>query len=108
MGTVTRALAHGLPLVCVPMGRDQDDVTARVVWHGAGLRVGRGASPAKLRPAVHRVLDEHAFRDQGARLRAIIEADLTADRGIGELEQFAGATLAGESGRSERIGRAAR
>lgn len=44
MGTVTRALAHGLPLVCMPMGRDQDDIAARVRWHGAGIRLGRKQS----------------------------------------------------------------
>ena len=29
-GTIMRALAHGIPLLCLPMGRDQDDNAARV------------------------------------------------------------------------------
>jgi UDP:flavonoid glycosyltransferase YjiC (YdhE family) len=49
LGTVTRALAHGVPLVCMPMGRDQDDVAARVVEHGAGVRIWRRASAKKIR-----------------------------------------------------------
>jgi MGT family glycosyltransferase len=41
MGTVMASLAHGVPLVCLPMGRDQNDVAARVVHAGAGLRLDR-------------------------------------------------------------------
>ena len=58
LGTVHAALAHGLPLVCLPIGRDQPDNAARVEWHGAGLRLspksppvghphGGGAGPAR-------------------------------------------------------------
>ena len=36
-GTVMRALTHRLPLLCLPMGRDQDDNAARVTARGAGL-----------------------------------------------------------------------
>src|SRR5262249_2059565 len=43
-GTVIRALAAGVPLVCLPMGRDQNDNAARVVFHGAGVRVSPAAS----------------------------------------------------------------
>lgn len=89
MGTVTRALAHGVPLVCMPMGRDQDDVTARVRWHGAGLRVGHGASAVKIRRALDRVLREPSFREAAGRLRAVIDADVSADRGVAELEALA-------------------
>ena len=45
MGTVTRALAAGVPLVCMPMGRDQPDVAARVIHAGAGLRLRPGSRP---------------------------------------------------------------
>ena len=38
-GTVIRALACGVPLVCLPMGRDQNDNAARVVARGVGLRL---------------------------------------------------------------------
>ena len=47
MGTVTRALAAGVPLVCIPMGRDQLDVAARVVYPGAGVRLRPSAKPAR-------------------------------------------------------------
>jgi Erythromycin biosynthesis protein CIII-like, C-terminal domain len=91
MGTVMRALAHGLPLVCIPQGRDQHDVAARVRWHGAGLRLGTGASAAKVRAALGRVLDEPSFREAAGRLQRAIQADLAADRGVAELETLASA-----------------
>ena len=90
LGTVTRALANGVPLVCVPMGRDQDDVTARVRWHGAGLRVGRSAPAAKIRTALSRVLNEPTFQQSALRLRTAIQGDLAANRGVAELEALAG------------------
>jgi MGT family glycosyltransferase len=73
-GTVMRALACGLPLVCIPMGRDQTDVAARVVARGAGLRLTPKARTPALRQAIQRVLDEPGFRAQARHLaRAIAE-----------------------------------
>ena len=53
-GTVMKALTHGVPMVCIPMGRDQNDTAARVVHHGAGVRL----STAIIR---------HAHRSRGSR-----------------------------------------
>jgi UDP:flavonoid glycosyltransferase YjiC (YdhE family) len=92
MGTVMRALAHGLPLVCMPQGRDQHDIAARVRWHGAGLRLGPRASAAKIRAALHRVLHQPSFREAAERLRQAIQADLVADRAIAELEALTDVT----------------
>lgn len=43
-GTVVKALAAGLPLLIMPMGRDQGDNAARASARGAGLRLKTGAS----------------------------------------------------------------
>ena len=88
-GTVMRALAHGLPLLCLPMGRDQDDNAARVVTRGAGLRLGPSSSPPRIAAALRRLLDEPRFRDAAARLGALIRADAAADRATAELESLA-------------------
>ncbi|HYJ78903.1 MAG TPA: glycosyltransferase [Longimicrobiaceae bacterium] len=85
-GTVMRALAHGVPLLCLPMGRDQDDNAARVVARGAGLRLGRSARPSRIAAAIGRLLDEPGFRTHAARLGRIIASDVAADRGVAELE----------------------
>ena len=44
-GTVLKALAAAVPLVCMPQGRDQKDNTARVLRLGAGVRVKPGSAP---------------------------------------------------------------
>ena len=99
MGTVMRALAHGLPLVCMPQGRDQNDVAARVRWHGAGLRVRPSASAASIRAALRRVLRQPSFREAAERLRQAIQADVAADRAVAELEALSrlGRALAARS-----------
>lgn len=73
-GTVIKALGHGVPLVCLPMGRDQMDNAARVVARGAGLRVAPTAAPNEIRTAVSRVLTEEAFREAARRLGDAIAA----------------------------------
>jgi UDP:flavonoid glycosyltransferase YjiC (YdhE family) len=85
-GTVMRALAHGLPLLCLPMGRDQDDNAARVVAHGVGLRLRPSASPQKIAVALHRLLDDPSFRASAGALGRLIAADAEADRAVRELE----------------------
>jgi MGT family glycosyltransferase len=69
--TVCESLAHGLPLVVTPIRDDQPVVANQVVAAGAGLRLRFGRLGAQaLRDAVRRVLDEPAFRDAAARVRA--------------------------------------
>ncbi|MEA2315148.1 MAG: hypothetical protein QOI03_1840 [Solirubrobacteraceae bacterium] len=91
MGTVTRALAAGVPLVCIPMGRDQPDVAARVLYHGAGVRLRPSAKPDAIRSAVERVISEPSFRAAAGRIGANITADAAAQRGLSELEALASA-----------------
>jgi MGT family glycosyltransferase len=85
-GTVMRALVHGLPLLCLPMGRDQDDNAARVVAHGAGQRLRPSAQPPRIAAAVRRLLDEPAFRENARRIGRVVEEDVAADRAVQALE----------------------
>jgi UDP:flavonoid glycosyltransferase YjiC (YdhE family) len=61
-GTVTAALAAGVPLVCIPDGRDQPDNAARVVEAGAGVSVGRKTDSSKLRGVVVAALEDVSLR----------------------------------------------
>ena len=61
-GTVMRALANGIPLVCLPMGRDQGDNAAKVVFHKAGIRLPARANPAKIELAVRTVLNDANYK----------------------------------------------
>src|SRR4051794_15223269 len=82
--TVNAALADGVPLVCIPDGRDQPDNAARVVDAGAGLRVKKSAPPEKLREAIERALADPALKRGAARMAEALGrsdgAGTTADR----------------------------
>lgn len=90
-GTVMSALAHGVPLVCLPIGRDQPDVAARVVRAGAGVRLRKGSSPARIRSAVKSVLDDPRYRDAAKRLQRAILDEIAEDKAVAELEALASA-----------------
>jgi MGT family glycosyltransferase len=100
MGTVTCALISGVPLVCLPMGRDQLDVAARVVHAGAGLRLRSGAKPTAIRAAVQRLIRDPGYRTAARRVGAVMAADAAAHRGITELEALASGRDFDSSGRS--------
>jgi MGT family glycosyltransferase len=87
-GTTIKALAHGVPVVAMPMGRDQGDVAARVVAAGAGVRVRPGASPRKIAAAVAEVLAHPSYRDGARRLARVIAEDTAEDRAVTELESL--------------------
>jgi MGT family glycosyltransferase len=74
--TINAALADGVPLVCVPDGRDQPDNAARVVACGAGVRVRKNASPRKLRRVIAQALTDAALKRDAKKM-----ADALADDG---------------------------
>jgi MGT family glycosyltransferase len=88
-GTVMRALAHGLPLVCMPMGRDQIDNAALVAHHGAGLKLRSSAKFRQIRKAIKCVLDDTRYAKGAQSLQTKILADAKADLGVIELEGLA-------------------
>jgi len=94
LGTVHAALAHGLPLLCLPIGRDQPDNAARVVWRGAGLRISPKSSPARIAAAVERVLHDETLTRSSRNLARAIAAERPADVGPEEIERLASAEAA--------------
>ena len=89
MGTVMASLAHGVPLVCLPMGRDQDDIAARVVHAGAGLRLSPKAGQAAIAAAVRDALASPAMAGNAQRLARAMRQEIEADQGVAELETLA-------------------
>jgi UDP:flavonoid glycosyltransferase YjiC (YdhE family) len=87
-GTVMRALVHGLPILALPMGRDQNDNAARLVSRGAGLCLKPSAKATRITGAVGRLLEDASFRQNAKRLGEAIEADVAADRAVGLLEHL--------------------
>ena len=86
MGATQKALAHGVPVVVVPFGRDQHEVAARVVAAGAGVRLSRkDLTPEKLRAAVRTAL---ARKDGAQRVAAGYAAAGGAAAGADALEEL--------------------
>jgi UDP:flavonoid glycosyltransferase YjiC (YdhE family) len=101
-GTVMKALAAGVPLVVVPLGRDQPDNAARVVQAGAGLRVRKNASAGTLREAIGRVLDDDRYRAAAGRMAAQLARERDEGLVVDELERVAARPPEDVSGAAQR------
>ncbi|HRQ49169.1 MAG TPA: glycosyltransferase, partial [Agriterribacter sp.] len=91
-GTVMRALRHGVPLLCLPMGRDQDDNAAKVAYRKAGIRLGKNAGAAKIKNAVSAILGDKSFKDNAERLGQLIREEAGKNRAVAYLESLVEAT----------------
>jgi UDP:flavonoid glycosyltransferase YjiC (YdhE family) len=67
LSTITATLAHGVPLVCIPQGREQPLNAQAVEECGAGRAVAIDAKPAEIAAAVRSVLSDDAIRAAAAR-----------------------------------------
>lgn len=85
LNTVTKALLHGVPLVCIPLTADQPDNAARVVAHGAGVRLSVDSSTRQIRAAIERVLGDSRFRESARRLGGALALENGADSTAAEL-----------------------
>ncbi|MEN3536851.1 glycosyltransferase [Microbispora sp. ZYX-F-249] len=95
-GTAVKSLAAGVPLVCLPLGRDQREVARHVELAGAGITLSRNTSPRTIARAVGRVLREPSFRREARRLAAAIAAETATDRAVAELESLAARAAGGD------------
>ncbi|MEU1755768.1 glycosyltransferase [Micromonospora matsumotoense] len=69
LGTVTEALAHGVPVIVAPIRHDHPAVARQVTAVGAGIEVSFGsATPADLTAALTAVLDGPGHRAQARRV----------------------------------------
>jgi UDP:flavonoid glycosyltransferase YjiC (YdhE family) len=88
-GTVIRSLATGVPLLCLPMGRDQNDNAARVVARGAGMRLSPKAGATQIREAIRQILESPRYRESARTLGAKIAAEARNSRAVSVLEEVA-------------------
>jgi len=104
-GTVMRALAAGVPLVCMPMGRDQNDNAARVVARGVGLRLKPTADVAAIQTAVRTLLDSPKFRANAQALGRRIVDDARRSPVASILEEIASSHVGDAAGAALRHAR---
>jgi UDP:flavonoid glycosyltransferase YjiC (YdhE family) len=86
--TTMQALAHDLPLLVLPMHPmvDQPMVGEAVQKAGAGRRLPKKASPARLRPVIAELLADGPHRAAAARLGAEVRAMDGAATAAGRIE----------------------
>jgi MGT family glycosyltransferase len=88
MGITQKALAHGVPVVAVPFGRDQPEVARRVEVARAGVRLpARRLNGATLRRAVDVAI---TLRPGAERIAAVFAAAGGAAAAADALEEIAG------------------
>jgi UDP:flavonoid glycosyltransferase YjiC (YdhE family) len=90
IGTLTKALRNGVPMICLPLVGDQHDNAVRIVGRGAGVRLPPDANPVSIRSAIIKVISDLTFK-QAARMmgQAISREPDPAKRAADEIEQAA-------------------
>ena len=80
VGTTLRALAHGKPLLLLPLGRDQQFNAGRVVELGAGISLPLEASPGEIASALVELLAQPHYGDAATDAATAIAADEPDER----------------------------
>lgn len=88
-GTVIKALSYGVPVICVPLGRDQADIAVRVEASGAGLTVKPNARVDRIEHVLSQAMVNPAHAVAAKRLAAAIRVDVDADGAVTDLESLA-------------------
>jgi MGT family glycosyltransferase len=90
-GSVMKALAAGVPLLCMPISREQPENAARVDWLGAGLRLDAGASSEDIERSLLRLIEDDRFRSRARQLSRDIRREVAEHIAVNELEQLVSA-----------------
>lgn len=79
-GTLLRPLINGVPVLCMPMGRDHPENVRRVVDRGAGLAINRRAPIRQIRAKAKEILTDPGYRGAARDLGRRIMADSPSER----------------------------
>ena len=93
LGTVMAALAHGVPLLCMPLGRDQFFNASWVEAIGAGRAIRADAAAEAIAAAVRALLADEAARAAAVRFATVIAGYGGAAAAVEQLEALARAAL---------------
>jgi MGT family glycosyltransferase len=77
LGTLTKTLRQGVPVICIPLLGDQPDNAARVEAKGAGIRLSPDATVTAIRSAIQEVISQAKYRERAQELSRLIAEDGT-------------------------------
>jgi UDP:flavonoid glycosyltransferase YjiC (YdhE family) len=86
--TVLRTLSAGVPLICMPLGRDQKDNAQRVKALGVGRMLDPSALSLKIQSAVSELLGDPHYQIQTECLAEKIGIEVKAGIAVRELESL--------------------
>ena len=89
-GTLMAAFSHAVPLVCIPLGRDQPGNAARAAELGVALALPSDAGPDQIRAAVREALGSASLRSSSEWMAAAIAGCGAGSRAVEEVEALAG------------------
>jgi MGT family glycosyltransferase len=89
LSTITAALAAGVPLICIPQGRDQHINAARVTACGVGRIVEPEAAPAEIATAVLAVVRDNSAREVARSFAREVAALGAGEQATDQVEQLA-------------------
>jgi MGT family glycosyltransferase len=89
LGSVSAALTFAVPMVCMPLGREQPQNAARVAALGAGRVLPPTAAVAEIAGAIGTVLGDPDYRAAAGRVAAEIAAATADDAAARRLEALA-------------------
>jgi MGT family glycosyltransferase len=71
-GTVLKSLAAGVPLVCIPMSRDQRDNSVRVLRLGAGIRLSKQSTSTQIAAGISEILEHPQYAAAASRFADVL------------------------------------
>ncbi|MGH2882974.1 MAG: glycosyltransferase, partial [Solirubrobacteraceae bacterium] len=92
VSTVLGALGHGVPLLCLPLGRDQPNNAARLAAVGAGLTLKQSAKPTIIGAALTELLADERYRVNARWMQREIAGYGQGERVVAELEELLATT----------------
>ena len=88
LGSVASAMAFGVPLVCMPVDRDQPLNAERVAALGAGVALTASAPAREIAVAIERVLSDASYRFAARAVAQASNDEGGADAAAAELERL--------------------
>jgi UDP:flavonoid glycosyltransferase YjiC (YdhE family) len=92
LGTVMTALVHGVPLLCLPMGREQHDNAARVVACGTGCVLTPEADVGAISHTIRTMLATPEYRTAARHMATTIARQDGREVAVDALERLLHAT----------------
>ena len=88
LNTVFESLAHGVPMVAIPIGYDQPGVAARIAHHGTGEFIELDELTTNcLRELIEKVLQDPSYRERAEYFRKVISKTRGLDVAANIIEQ---------------------